>query len=78
MKRKPAKYSTMRFRKNDHAYNLQAAVTRWVKSVGGRLVVVGGIEVQTWPTDRPYNFRVAVHCTGRKPVAKSKEFVRLA
>lgn len=58
----------MRFRKNDPAHNLLAAVQHWVKARGGSLVVLGGIEVQDW-FDGPGLFRVAVKCLGTSPKA---------
>lgn len=43
------------------------AVKRYVELHGGKLVVIGGLEIQQWPTDPPMTFRVAVRCTGKKP-----------
>jgi hypothetical protein len=51
-------------RPTDRLYN---AVQNYVEKRGGKLVVVGGIEIQEWPTDPEFCFRVAVKCLGRKP-----------
>ena len=50
---------------------LQNAVQRFVEANGGKLIVVGAIEIQEWPNDLKYNFRVAVQCTGRRPTIDS-------
>ncbi len=46
---------------------LYKAVQKYVESGGGKLVVIGGIAIQDWPTDNPMVFNVAVKCCGRKP-----------
>lgn len=51
---------------------LYRAVVNYVEAHGGSLIVIGGIDVQQFPTDRVGNFRVAVRCTGRPPVFKPK------
>jgi hypothetical protein len=63
---KQQKRTHLRFRKNDPAHNLMAAVQHWVKANGGDLIVIGGIETQTMPGDT-YRFKVAIGCTGRRP-----------
>jgi len=50
-----------------HVIRLHKAVANYVEQAGGKVVVSGGIEIQTWPNDRKYQFRVAIKCTGRKP-----------
>lgn len=60
---------TLRFRKDDPAHNLLAAVQHWVKANGGDILVSGGIEVQDWH-ESPNHFRVAVRCLGRRPDAR--------
>jgi hypothetical protein len=57
----------MRFRKNDHAHNLLAAVERYIRANGGKVIVIGGIEIQKWPDDGEFKFKVAVGCSGRQP-----------
>lgn len=46
---------------------LYRAVRRYVESLGGSVVVIGGIEVQEWPVDPHGKFRVAVSVVGRRP-----------
>lgn len=50
---------------------LYRAVRRYVQNLGGSIVVIGGIEIQTWPGDREFTYRVAVHVLGRKPTKKA-------
>lgn len=56
---------------------LYEAVDEYVRSLGGKVVVMGGVEVQEWPGELPLNFRVAVRCTGRKPKYSESEAERL-
>lgn len=65
-KRKKPRLIHLRFRKNDPAHNLLAAVQHWVKAKGGALVLISTIEVQDWK-DGVGKFRVAVRCMGRAP-----------
>lgn len=46
---------------------LYRAVRRYATSLGGSIVVIGGVEVQTWPSDPDGVYRVAVKCLGRVP-----------
>ncbi len=48
---------------------LYRAVRRYVQERGGKLLVIGGIEIQEWPEDRVGMFRVAVRVMGKKPEA---------
>jgi len=59
----------MRWRKADHEHNVLVAISRWVKSKGGNLVVVGGIEVQDFH-EGAGKFKVAVRCLGKMPPRK--------
>lgn len=52
---------------------LYRAVVNYVEAHGGKLLVIGGVEVQSMPGDRPGNFRIAVRCTGNAPVFKEKK-----
>jgi len=47
--------------------DLYRAVENYVKAHEGSLIVIGGIEVQHWPGDDGYKFKVAVKCLGRAP-----------
>jgi hypothetical protein len=66
MKRK-SKWRTLRFRKDDPAHNVLAAVSHWVKAHGGTTVVIGGIEIQRWPEEGEFKYKVAVNCVGKAP-----------
>lgn len=46
---------------------LYKAVQNYVEKGGGKLVAIGGVSIQQWPTDRTKVFYVAVKCVGRKP-----------
>lgn len=46
---------------------LYKAVQNYVETKGGKLVIVGGIQIQEWPRDNKGVFYVAVKCLGRKP-----------
>ena len=50
--------------------DLYAAVNAYVKSIGGSIIVIGGIEIQEWPLDSEFKFRVAVHCLGLNPTVR--------
>jgi len=56
----------LRYRKNDLKHNVLVAVERWVKAGGGKLVVIGGVEIQDW-REGAGKFRVGVRCIGRPP-----------
>lgn len=51
---------------------LQRAVVKYIEARGGNVIVIGGVEIQQWPGELPYNFTVAVKCTGIKPLAIGK------
>jgi hypothetical protein len=46
------------------------SVQQYIESCGGKVVVIGGVEIQEWIKDSKYVFRVAVKCLGKKPVFK--------
>lgn len=46
---------------------LYKAVENYVTKKGGKLVVIGGIQVQQWPADPAMVFYVAIKCMGRMP-----------
>lgn len=50
-----------------HVDRLYKAVAHYVEKVGGKLVVIGGIQVQQWPNDGEYRFTIGIRCTGTKP-----------
>jgi hypothetical protein len=69
---KKRKFEVMRFRRGDPAHNLIAAATHWIKAHGGTAVVIGGIEVITFPGDLQFNYRIAIRVTGKKPAANKE------
>ena len=61
-------------KRKDEYVKLYEAVGRYVKSKGGNVVVAGGIQIQKWPSDGPYQFTpVAIKCTGKPPQFKETE-----
>lgn len=56
-----------RSKRLDDMDRLYKAVQNFVESRGGKLVVIGGVEVQKWPTDNEFVFRIAVKCMGKQP-----------
>lgn len=46
---------------------------KWAEANGGKVVVAGGIEVQKFPGDDDFTFRIAIKCTGRKPTLPTGE-----
>lgn len=56
-----------------HVDRLYKAVANYVEKNGGKLVVIGGVQMQEWPADNPGVFHVSVKCMGRKPVFKKDE-----
>jgi hypothetical protein len=47
--------------------SLYKGVDDYVKSLGGNVIVIGGIEVQEWPVESQFEFKIAVRCIGKKP-----------
>lgn len=47
---------------------LYKAVQAYVENRGGKLIVIGGIEIQKRPMDNEFVFRVAVKCMGKQPL----------
>jgi hypothetical protein len=64
MKKKSHGLYRPRFRKNDHAHNVQASILRWVRHNGGTVVVGGGVVVAD---QGGYNYLVGMQCSGRRP-----------
>jgi len=66
MSRKKIKRDVLAGRSPD--LQLYRAIRRYVENKGGSVTVIGGIEIQEWPEDHKFKYRVAVHVMGRKPV----------
>ncbi len=56
-----------------HIARLYKAVENYVARNGGKVVVIGGIQIQEWPLDGKYKFIVGVSCVGRKPSISIKD-----
>jgi len=46
---------------------LYKEIRRYIESRGGKVLVIGGIEIQEWPDSLPYKFTIGIHVTGFKP-----------
>ena len=66
-RRRKHKWEVMRFRKRDPDHNLIAAATHWIRHHGGRALIIGGTEIQSWPSDLSQTYRLGIRFTGRKP-----------
>lgn len=51
-----------------HVDQLYKAVQNYVERGGGSLIVIGGVQILEWPSDKnKYVFHISVKCLGRKP-----------
>lgn len=66
MKMKKKKKSGPNWGRDPESQLLKAA-TRYIESKGGKVIVIGGLEIQTWPLDQKFNFKLAIRFTGLKP-----------
>jgi hypothetical protein len=73
VKRARAAAKATRRQKDNTGFALLKAVDEWVESCGGKVLVAGGISIETWPGDSELTFYVRVKCTGRKPVPQKPE-----
>lgn len=46
---------------------LYKAVADYVQAIGGSAMVIGGTEIQQYPDDPKYNYRLAIVITGKVP-----------
>ena len=46
---------------------LYTAVQKYCEDAGGKILVLGGVEIQRWPEDKAGQFRVAIKCLGKPP-----------
>lgn len=51
----------------DPGSQLLKTATRYIESNGGKVIVIGGIQLQHWPEDQNDVYYLAVKFTGRKP-----------
>lgn len=55
-----------------HIAALYEGVARYIEHKEGKVIVIGGIEIQQWGTNNNI-FKVAVQCAGRQPKRESKD-----
>lgn len=55
-----------------HVDRLYKAVANYIEKGGGKLVVIGGVELQDWG-EGIGKFRLAIRCLGRKPKFAASE-----
>lgn len=64
----------MKSTRDRHLDRLYKAVQNYVEKNGGKLVVIGPVQIVEWPGDRVrFCFGVNVKCLGRKPKKKKVE-----
>jgi len=59
--------------KLDPLDRLYQAAADYIEWRGGTVVVVGGVEVQRWPTERKFNYTLGIRVTGRPPTQDESE-----
>jgi len=52
---------------NSDSDRLLKAAVNYIEKNGGTAVIVGGIEIQKWPEDQDFNYRLAIRITGLRP-----------
>lgn len=61
----------MKKKDNDKEWTaLVKAAEAYVKSIGGKIVVAGPIEIIQWPDDGPYKYTLGIKCLGKAPTKK--------
>ena len=46
---------------------LHCAAETFIRAYGGSAVVIGGVEIQRWPGEFSFNYRLAIRVTGMPP-----------
>jgi hypothetical protein len=61
--------------KRDPTSQLYRAVLRYVKSKGGNILVIGGVEIQEWSAGDAIRgkFTLGIKCLGKRPSGTSSE-----
>jgi hypothetical protein len=59
-------------KKQDLGRNLMDAATAYIEGNGGKVIVIGGIEIQKWPLDNTFKFCIGIRFTGKKPTKQIK------
>ena len=55
-------------RKEKAVSALYKGVQNHVKANKGTVMVIGGIQLQEWPTAPKFSYSIAVKCVGQKPI----------
>lgn len=77
MKKKSKRVTRVPTKNADTVDKLYLAVQKYVEDRGGKIVVIGGIQIQEWPDDPKGSYLVAVRCLGKKPEKKKdRNFAR--
>lgn len=50
---------------------LYRAVRRYIEANGGSILVIGGVQLQSWPGDSEFKFTLGVRCMGKRPTQAS-------
>lgn len=50
-----------------HTDRLYKAVANYVEKCGGKLILIGGVQIQQWPGDSEFKFTIGIPCLGQKP-----------
>jgi len=51
----------------DDTDELYLAIQKYIENRGGKVVVIGGVEIQQYPTDKDFTYYIAVKITGHRP-----------
>ena len=68
--KKKSKPKYLKITGRDPTSQLYRAILRYVKSKGGSIMVIGGVQIEQWPGDGELKYVVGVRCMGRKPVVE--------
>jgi len=60
-------------KRSDATDRFYKAIIDYIESRGGKVVVIGGVEIQQWPNDGDLKFKIAVSCVGKKPPRSQKK-----
>lgn len=54
-------------RKKDSLDKLYDSVVEYIEQKGGKVVVIGGVEIARYPGDLEHNFLLSIRVTGKAP-----------
>lgn len=46
---------------------LYGAAQEYIESIGGKVIVIGGTKIQTWPGSSKHKFTLAIEVSGKIP-----------